>query len=71
MTDERTISGVTFHAVRLQRPVPHWRYSVAGKEGPQGYDSRPAMWSDLERAARLRGEAQWQLDWKKFECPNS
>jgi hypothetical protein len=63
---EKVINGVAFRAVRVQRPRPHWRYEIAGKQGPQGYESRPKMWADLERAARFRSEQEWKLEWERF-----
>jgi len=62
LLNEHTIQGVTFEAVRLDSPrVPgsHYYRAKVKQTGvilSQDYHTRPAMWADLDKCARLCGE---------------
>jgi hypothetical protein len=59
--DTRTIQGVAFKAAREGRA---WVAQIeqTGRTLPQHYATRPAMWDDLERMARLCGEEKFARD---------
>ncbi len=64
-TDRRTIGGIEFEAVRMDRPILHWRARIVStghlyEAGVFKSESRPRLWASIEDTARRVGEL-WKL----------
>jgi hypothetical protein len=60
-TDRKVISGIEFEAVRVMRPIPHWRAKVVEtgyvfEPGIYNGESRPKLWGSIEYMAKRLGE---------------
>jgi hypothetical protein len=65
--ETKIIAGVEFEAVRMSRPIPHWRPRVIEtgcliEAGVFKSESRPKMWESMEYTARRIGKQRFQAD---------
>lgn len=67
--NSRIVGGVSLLAIRHEHPrkpgAIYWtaRVEANARDFPQTYDSRPAMWDELDRVAKMRGER-----WRGLDC---
>jgi hypothetical protein len=64
MTETKTIAGIEFEAVRIMRPIPHWRPRVVSTgylydSGIFNSESRPKMFESIEYMARRIGHERF------------
>lgn len=60
------VYGITFRAVKYERPIPHWRCQLPSGEileaGVLDPSSRPKMWAKLDDIAERIGETRFHSD---------
>ena len=65
--ETRTIAGVEFEAVRMMRPIPHWRAKVVKtgylfESGCFKSESKPKMFESIEYTASRLGADRFYKD---------